>query len=70
VAACTGGTQTDQRHRCRRRARGDVTDDERKKAVWFLAHDKAALAQMELGNANDNQPKMDEELADMIAGEW
>jgi hypothetical protein len=25
---------------------------------------------MELGNANDNQPKMDEELADMIAGEW
>ncbi|WP_105441308.1 hypothetical protein [Neorhizobium sp. T25_13] len=49
---------------------GDVTDDERKKAEWFLACHKANLLKLREGAANDNEPPMDEELADLIAGDW
>lgn len=49
---------------------GDVTDEERKKAEWKVAYYRAALARIEYGLANDNQPEMDEELADLIAGDW
>ncbi|CDZ32764.1 Hypothetical protein NGAL_HAMBI1146_00290 [Neorhizobium galegae bv. officinalis] len=49
---------------------GDVTDDERKKAEWFLAHHTANVLKLREGAANDNEPPMDEELADLIAGDW
>ena len=49
---------------------GDVTDEEEKKARWFLAHFEAIALRIERGSANDNDPPMDEELADLIAGDW
>ena len=49
---------------------GDVTDEERQKAAWKVAYYKAALARMDYGLANDNEPEMDEELADLLAGYW
>nr|WP_250814271.1 hypothetical protein [Neorhizobium tomejilense] len=49
---------------------GDVTEQERKKAEWFLAYHKANLLKLREGAANDNEPPMDEELADLIAGDW
>ena len=49
---------------------GDVTDEERKKAEWKVAYYSSALARIEFSLANDNDPPMDEELADLIAGDW
>ena len=49
---------------------GDVTDEERRKAAWKVAYYQAALARMEYGLANDNEPEMDEELADLVAGDY
>ena len=49
---------------------GDVTDDERKKAKWLYAFYAASAARIEFNLANDNEPAMDEELADMLAGNW
>ena len=49
---------------------GDVTDEERCKAEWKVAYYKAALARIEYLIANDNEPPMDKELADLIAGDW
>ena len=49
---------------------GDVTRDEERKAEWLVAHYKAALFRIEYNLSNDNDPPMDEELADLIAGEW
>ena len=41
---------------------GDVTDDERQKAIWYLARYKAALTRLELGVANDNEPPVHDTL--------
>jgi hypothetical protein len=49
---------------------GDVTEQEHKKAVWFLAYYKANLLKLQRRAANDNQPPLDEELSDLISGEW
>jgi hypothetical protein len=49
---------------------GDVTEQEHKKAVWFLAYYQANLLKLQRGAANDNQPPLDEELSDLISGDW
>jgi len=49
---------------------GDVTDEEKLKAEYYVSHYRAALAKREYNLANDNDPEMSEEVADLIAGDW
>ena len=49
---------------------GDITDDEHRKAAWYVATYRSRLAKLELDYANDNDVYADDELADMITGDW
>ncbi|MCQ1772863.1 hypothetical protein NOI24_16255 [Neorhizobium galegae] len=49
---------------------GDITEGEFRKSTWWVAHYSSLLARLELDVANDNEPPMDEELADLIQGDW
>jgi hypothetical protein len=49
---------------------GDITEDENRKAVWYVATYRSRLAKLELDYANDNNVYADEELTDLIMGDW
>lgn len=49
---------------------GDITEDERRKAEWYLAHYKSQLAKLEYDYANDNDVPADDELTEIIQSDW
>jgi hypothetical protein len=49
---------------------GDISEDEFPKSTWWVATYKAQIVKFEYDLANDNEVFADEELSDLISGDW
>lgn len=49
---------------------GDITEDERRKAVWYIATYRSQLAKLEYDHANENNVPADAELSEILQADW